>query len=142
MGYVEREADKYLYLFIHIPKCAGGTSSNHIQWKYKNNANLDPDSKDRRAVLDGLNEQEIEQAQAAFKINPYLMRRSWIYKYIQTLSEEQRETIRCIHGHAVPYGFMNTLSALPVILHFCASQPRVLFLFIITCLLCASRLSV
>jgi len=103
-GYIEKNASKYLYVFMHIPKCAGGTTSNHMQWKYKGAATLDPDSKDRKAIFNSLNGHESKLAQEEWKDNPYLIKRSWIYNYILSLSNSQREYIRCIHGHAVPYG--------------------------------------
>ncbi len=104
LGYVEKSADSFLYIFLHIPKCAGGTTSNHIQWKYGGSANLDPDSKDRQVIVKSLDAEEVEMAREEWKLNPYLIKRSWIEKYIRSLSAHQRESIRCIHGHAVPYG--------------------------------------
>lgn len=104
LGYIEKQAAEYLYVFLHIPKCAGGTTSSHIQAKYSGSANLDPGSQDRQAIINSLDAEEAQMAEEEAKANPYLMKRSWIDNYIRSRPVHQREAICCIHGHAVPYG--------------------------------------
>ena len=101
-GYIEKNYNQYLSIFIHIPKCAGGTITRHIVSKYSRDRYLDPYN-ERQAILKltSLGDVDIDKE---LRENPYLLKRSWIAEYVGSLGYRRREAIHSIIGHQVYYG--------------------------------------
>jgi len=90
----------YLDIFVHIPKCAGGTVKRHIEWEYRESERFRPHRRYKDVIMKALSAAE----QAEWEANPTFIRRSWISKHLRSLTDSQRRSIRCIYGHATYYG--------------------------------------
>ena len=88
-GILEVANKEELYIFLHIPKCAGTTFIKHIKKNFPEDEaiGLDPDKlglkKDRFLHADYIN---------------------GVKKYFDKFTNKQKDKIRIIYGHTVPYG--------------------------------------
>lgn len=81
--------NKYLYIFVHIPKTAGSTLRRHLEKNF---------SAGERLLL-AFN--DLENNSNKTNLHEY---QEETRKIIEALSEEKREEIKIIYGHDVPYG--------------------------------------
>jgi hypothetical protein len=104
-----KETKMCLNIFVHIPKCAGGTVKRHIEWEYRENERFHPHIKYKDIMMKVLNSAE----QAEWAANATRIKRSWISKYLYSLPDSQRRSIRCIYGHATYYGIHEAFDQKP-----------------------------
>lgn len=72
---------KPIYIFLHMPKCAGSTFRAHIQRNLKNNE-----------YLSFYNEKNMHYS------------KSDVFKKVLSLSSEQKDKLKIIYGHEIFYG--------------------------------------
>ncbi len=81
--------ENYLYIFVHIPKCAGTTFNNHIRRNFSKSevVRLDPKILGLKGdrYSDGDYKRSVEQ-------------------YFSKFSKGKKSRIRIIHGHIIPFG--------------------------------------
>lgn len=73
-------SEEFLYIFLHIPRCAGTTLLYHIENNFKKEEIIGYYSHDKDPI-------------------------KTLRKRITSLSDEQKEKVKVIYGHWVPYGF-------------------------------------
>ncbi len=95
----DHESDNVLYIFVHIPKCAGTTVSHHIVHQYPYPKSINPFTI-RENIVEGQEGADITSLKKQWLIQQYL-KKSWIETYLRSLSVTQRNAIRCIYGHLV-----------------------------------------
>ena len=82
-----------LYIFFHIPKCAGSTFRYHLEH------NL------RKGEFVSLYEGEyFDVTEMSYKYFTPGKRREEIDSYFSRLTDEQKDTIKILYGHQVYYG--------------------------------------
>jgi hypothetical protein len=106
LGCIEKKDQQdILYIFIHVPKCAGSTINKHIDHT------LNPDQvltlyhpnvladRERRygPILPHLSMEEKMIAQP-------ILEKTWIQDLIQALPADRRDSIRLLRGHLTYYG--------------------------------------
>ena len=79
-----------LYIFVHVPKCAGISFRIHIENNFRSEEILKIYCKQRI---------ETENGESIFLYN-----RNDIDNYLKSLTERQRDKIKVIYGHDVYYG--------------------------------------
>ena len=97
--------DNFLYIFIHVPKCAGTTIYSHIEEQYKSKSlvrlyNLEV-LKHLENKYGDLNKYITEKG---IKERWQIFKKDWIADMIESMSETQRDSVRIIYGHLVYYG--------------------------------------
>lgn len=91
----------FLDIFVHIPKCAGGTIQEHIEHQYSGEERFGPHNpyyKEKISRILNKADQKLCQTDST------LVRRSWIHAYLSSLDPDQRNSIHSIYGHAAYYG--------------------------------------
>jgi len=78
----------YLYIFVHLPKCAGSTICYHIEKNFESDEIIK------------LYEERISIAKD--ELAPHSLHK--VKKYLLSIPEAKREHIKVIYGHGVPYG--------------------------------------
>ena len=82
-----------LYIFLHIPKCAGSTFRYHVEHNLKKGEFV--------SLYEG---EYFDVNEMAYKYFTPGKRREEIDAYLDSLSDVQKDTIRIIYGHQVYYG--------------------------------------
>lgn len=91
----------FLDIFVHIPKCAGGTIQEHIESQIPESERFGPHNPYyKQEIARVLRGSERKQCQT----DSTLVKRSWIMAYLSSLSPARRNSIRCVYGHAAHYG--------------------------------------
>ena len=105
-GYLDKNNDQYLYLYIAIPKTAVGTITSNILNNKGSNTILHPYTSRKEIVNFICNKSENNRMniENIIQENTELLKRSWIAEYINSLGSEQRKKIICIIDHQVYYG--------------------------------------
>ncbi len=92
---------KYLYIYLHIPKCAGSTFKHHLRNNFKKEEILEigedfVSSNYRNKAFPLFSENEKKEN------NEFT--RNKIKEHLVNLSLEQKNKIKVIYGHYTPYG--------------------------------------
>jgi len=82
-----------LYIFLHIPKCAGSTFRYHVEHNLKKGEYI--------SLYDG---EYFDVTEMAYEYFTPGKRRKEIDEYLARLSDAQKDTIRIVYGHRVYYG--------------------------------------
>ena len=85
---MKNRKEDFLYIFVHIPKCAGTTLAKHIELNYKDEEVLSLHLWHNKSQIDfkGL---KIEDG---------------VEKYLQNMPQEKKDKIKVIYGHDVFFG--------------------------------------
>lgn len=84
----------YIYIFSHIPKCAGSTFSFHIRKNFSEEERLE-------FSLDKIDLESKSEKRYMYKYTDYIR---GVENYFNKLGEEKKDRIRIIYGHITPYG--------------------------------------
>jgi len=97
-GYLDKNSNQYLYIFVHVPKCAGGTIGRHFASIYGGKKSL------YLRLTDFISERTSEYSDEELRENRQIVKTSWIKEYIRTLGDARRNSIQSIYGHIAYYG--------------------------------------
>jgi len=91
---LNNKSKDYIYIFIHIPKCAGSSINSHISSRYSQNERLRLNHK-----TFGIN---IEKSSK--------MSKERVAHLVKSMSANQRDSIRIINGHLAYFGIHELFS--------------------------------
>ncbi len=96
-----KKEDNILYIFLHIPKCAGSTFSHHIRNNFKNEEILELNKEFLAPIIknyDLASLSEKEWGRIKEQCTAKLLEKT------NNLSKKEKKDIKVIFGHYVPYG--------------------------------------
>ncbi len=86
---MSNNSNEYLYVFLHIPKCAGSTFLKHIQKNFDSDEAIEID----KLTLDLL--KKYSEAEDYLKV---------LNKHFSKYSEEEKNKVKIIYGHTAAWG--------------------------------------
>jgi len=88
---MKQKNKKKLYIFLHIPKCAGTTFNFHLKYNFKKHQTL------YLFINHGFYNLKTKKYE-------YLQNINHLKKYLKSLTQEQKQKIKVIYGHTIYYG--------------------------------------
>jgi hypothetical protein len=95
--------DQYLYIFIHINKCAGSTIGSHISQTYHPDQYLQLYAKEVLAHQQS-NHGDRYEFNHYFRHEGLRIRKQWVADLIESIPAKKKKSIRYLYGHLTYYG--------------------------------------